>query len=141
MFSEYSLLLFSHSWLRAFLSQNVEWVEIPMNNNNFNISSAIFSNFFVVRVEVSRELMQCKVGLAQNFQTKYFQVCYSLIFGGFPKLHWVFKYCLTTLGFLISTPNFSSLKYNWYRKVTHANSERQVKHIPQEIQQLPKDLH
>ena len=46
MFSEYSLLLFSHSWLRAFLSQNVEWVEIPMNGNNLNISQAILlSNF------------------------------------------------------------------------------------------------
>ena len=42
MFSEYSLLLFSHSWLRAFLSQNVEWVEIPMNNNNFKIYKPFF---------------------------------------------------------------------------------------------------
>ena len=46
IFSEYPLLLLFHSWLSAFLSQNVEWVEIPMNGNNLNISQAILlSNF------------------------------------------------------------------------------------------------
>ena len=78
--------------------------------------------------------MQCKVGLTQEFSDKYFQGFYLFDFGDVPKLHWVFKYCIKTIGFLISTPkNFSSLKYNWYRKVTYTNSERQVEHLPQEI--------
>ena len=47
--------------------------------------------------------MQCKVKLAQKFSDKVFSGVLSSNFGGVPKLHWVFKYCIKTLGFLIST--------------------------------------
>ena len=37
-FLEYSLVLFYLSMVGTLLSQNVEWVEIPMDRNNLNIS-------------------------------------------------------------------------------------------------------
>ena len=77
--------------------------------------------------------MQCKVSLTREFSDKYFQGFYSLDFGGVPKLHWVFRTVLKLLGYSLALQNFSSLKYNWYRKVTYTNSERQVEHLPQEI--------
>ena len=37
IFLGFTLLLF-YPWLSTFLSQNIEWVEIPMDENNLNIS-------------------------------------------------------------------------------------------------------
>ena len=44
IFLGFTLLLF-YPWLSTFLSQNVEWVEIPMDGTILNFLSPFLSNF------------------------------------------------------------------------------------------------
>ena len=74
-----------------------------------------------------------KFCLTQIFPTKYPLSFCPNFFGGVPKLHWVFKHCIKTLGFLIGTWAIANQNLTGLHIGNQRQTDRQVEHHSQEV--------